>query len=285
MTGRQWRKLLVGDFTLRRILYSAVFIYGCLLLLASFAADWLAFRAPPRTYEQLDHMVMIPTSDGESLAALFYPPPRSNGFTLLYSHGNAEDLGCIAPLCAAWHDLGFGVCAYDYRGYGLSSGRPREATARRDVLTVYDYLTNTWGIAPQSVIAHGRSLGCHMALHLAAHAPVAGLVLESGFLTGTRVLTCVPVFPFERFNNMTLLSQVDCPVLVIHGTMDMVIPVWHGHKLYDLAPEPKYACWVEGANHNDVIEQAGEKYFVRLRAFAKTLTRTGSTTSFSSRNL
>jgi len=159
----------------------------------------------------------------------------------------------------------------------MSSGKPHEATAVQDVLTVYDYLTNQCGLALGRIISHGRSLGGHMGLYLAAHAPVAGLIIESGFLSGTRVLTYVPIFPFERFNNLPLLSQVTCPVLVIHSTRDMVIPVWHGRKLYALAPEPKYAFWVQDADHNNLVEYAGEEYFVRLREFADSLTNSADT--------
>jgi pimeloyl-ACP methyl ester carboxylesterase len=273
MTSKRWRKLLIGEFSLRRVVWSVLFIYGAVLLLACFATNWLAFHPPPHTYELFDRITMIPTPDGESLAVIFYPPPNSNSYTLLYSHGNAEDLGFIVPLCEALHELGFGVCAYDYRGYGLSTGAPKERTARQDVLTIYAYLTNACGVAPEQIISHGRSLGSHMALHLATQAPIAGLVLESGFLSGTRVLSYVKIFPFERFDNQALLPQVTCPVLVIHGTGDTVIPIWHGHGLFAQVPEPKRAFWVKGANHNNVIEHAGEEYFVQLRDFADSLQR------------
>jgi fermentation-respiration switch protein FrsA (DUF1100 family) len=271
MTRRQWRRLLLGDFSLRRIIVSLVFLYGCLVLLSCVASDWLAFHPPPRTYERSERIALIPTPDGEQLALLFYAPPTSNSYTLLYSHGNAEDLGFNIPLCEELHSRGFGVCAYDYRGYGLSTDSPSEDTAQQDALTVYTYLTNELGVAADKVIAHGRSLGGHMALYVAAHAPVAGLVLESTFITGTRVVSQIKILPFERFDNLELLGEVECPVLIIHGTYDTVIPIWHGRKLYVLAPEPKRAFWVEGANHNTVLDRAGENYYRQLQAFAASL--------------
>jgi hypothetical protein len=56
-------------------------------------------------------------------------------------------------------------------------------------------------------------------------------------------------------------------VLVIHGTADQTIPFSHGQKLFAAAPEPKYRLWVQGAEHNDLMETAGEAYWQALDRF------------------
>ncbi len=114
---------------------------------------------------------------------------------------------------------------------------------------------------------YGRSLGGAMALWVAAHAPVAGLVLESPFYTAYRVVTQAPLVPFDKFSNKDEIGRIRCPVLVIHGLDDWIIQPWHGRELYARAPEPKRCLWVEGAGHNDVIAVAGARYDEALREF------------------
>jgi abhydrolase domain-containing protein 17 len=94
------------------------------------------------------------------------------------------------------------------------------------------------------------------------------LVLESTFVSPYRVLGPWWRLPLDRFRTAEKLPRVRCPVLVIHGTADEVIPPWHGRRLYELAPEPREAFWVEGAGHNDLERVAGEAYWRALRAWA-----------------
>jgi fermentation-respiration switch protein FrsA (DUF1100 family) len=112
-------------------------------------------------------------------------------------------------------------------------------------------------------------VGSGPATELAARVPVGGLVLESAFVSTFRVLTKVPLLPFDRFPNLRHLRQVRCPVLVIHGTEDEVIPVSHGRRLYAIAAEPKESLWVEGAHHNDVPLVGGTRYWAALTAFTR----------------
>jgi fermentation-respiration switch protein FrsA (DUF1100 family) len=55
--------------------------------------------------------------------------------------------------------------------------------------------------------------------------------------------------------------------LIIHGTDDHLIPIWHGKKLYEVAPEPKARLWIEGAGHNDYAYVAKERYAETIVAF------------------
>jgi hypothetical protein len=87
---------------------------------------------------------------------------------------------------------------------------------------------------------HGRSVGTGPATHIAADHPVGGLILESGFTSAFRVITRWPILPFDRFNNVRLLPDVDAPVLIIHGSRDRIIAPHHAAALYRVASEPRF---------------------------------------------
>ncbi len=248
--------------------------YAVIGLLAFTFADSLIFLPPPPSYGRGDLPVRrIPVGDGDSVAVL-YIAGNSSALTILYSHGNAEDLGQLAPTLQALHELGFGVLGYDYRGYGLSQrGRTTATRATADAEAVYAYATGPLGIAPERLLLLGRSVGSGPTLALAARHPAAGVVLESAFTSAFRVVTRVRLLPFDRFPNIELIRQVRCPVLVIHGTRDEVVPFAHGQALYAAAPEPKQSLWVEGAGHNDLEAMAGRSYGEALLGFARLIER------------
>ena len=80
-------------------------------------------------------------------------------------------------------------------------------------------------------------------------------------------MTKIPLLPFDKFQNLTKVSRVHCPVLVLHGKEDSVVPLWHGQMLFAEANEPKRALWVEGAGHNDLFDTAGPLYAKALKDF------------------
>jgi fermentation-respiration switch protein FrsA (DUF1100 family) len=188
-------------------------------------------------------------------------------YTVLYSHGNAEDIGLLLPMLEDIKSMGFAVFAYDYRGYGTSLGTPSEENAYRDVDAAYNHLTSNLGVPSSRIIALGRSLGGAVAVDLAHRRQLGGLVIESSFITAYRVLTRVPLFPFDKFQSISKIAEVRCPVLVIHGQQDKVIPFWHGERLFQEANEPKLSFWVARAGHNDLFEAAGKRYGQALRDF------------------
>ncbi len=242
------------------LVYIGIGIYGY------FFSDKLIFQPPRATYKDTKQILKLKTDDGSQIAALYLANPKAT-YTILYSHGNAEDLGTDLDTFKELRDLEFSVFAYDYNGYGTSAGVPSESNAYRDVNAAYDYVTGNLKTPPEHIIAYGRSLGGAMAVDLASRKQLAGLVIESSFVSAFRVLTRIPLFPFDKFQSVNKLKQVHCPVLVIHGKSDGVIPFWHGERLYQQANEPKTSLWVDRAGHNDLLEVAGEKYDIALRKF------------------
>jgi abhydrolase domain-containing protein 17 len=266
MPQSKLQKLLIGELSWKRLVRSLVFIYTFFMVYVFFMADRMIFLPQPASYEDTESIFKLPVSDNEKISAIHLPNPEAD-YTLLYIHGNAEDLGDIRPMLIRLQSWGFSVFAYDYRGYGTSDGKPSERNAYEEAEAAYQHLTQQLGVSPDQVILYGRSVGGGSAVELASRHSVAGLILESTFTSAFRVVVPVPILPFDKFPNIQRISQVDCPVLVMHGEADADIPVEHGQRLYDAAPEPKLSLWVEGAGHNDFTWVAEEQHQAALVEF------------------
>lgn len=270
MDKKTIRRLLIGDFSGQRLINSLLFIYAFLCFYAFFLTDRQIFQPQTKTYQDSPDILKLTSRPGVQISAVYLPNPKAV-YTILYSHGNAEDLGDIKPLLATLGDLGFSVFAYDYQGYGTSQGNPSESGAYRDIEAAYNYLTQKLGVPPQRMIIYGRSVGGGPAVDLASRKPVAGLIVESTFISAFRTVTVVPIVPFDKFANLDKIKGVRCPVLVMHGKADGVVPFWQGERLFEAANEPKFSLWVDGAGHDDFVEVAAARYGESLRGFVKGL--------------
>jgi fermentation-respiration switch protein FrsA (DUF1100 family) len=256
--------------TIRVGIYFVVGLYLVLVFVALFLSDRMIFQPQRSSYQDTPDFFKLTTADGTRITATYLPNPSAR-YTLLFSHGNAEDIGDNFPFFMQLRSAGFAVFAYDYHGYGTSEGTPSEKSIYQDVDAAYEYLTKTLRVPPQQIISFGRSVGNGAAIDLAARKPVGGLIVQSGFTTAFRVLTKVPLVPLDRFRNVDKIKNVHCPVLVMHGQDDEVIPFAHGLTLYEKANAPKTHLWVAGAHHNDFESIAGKRYFAALKEFAVSL--------------
>ncbi len=265
------KQVLIGRFSWKRMILAAVFIYLAVMLALYFLGNSLLFPAPAPGYELKEPFFRISVDNNEHISALYFEN-RDADFTILYSHGNAEDLGHIRPLLEQYRHHGYAVLAYDYRGYGHSSGSPSEHKSYADIEAAYKYLRNEIGTSPDRIIALGRSVGGGPTLHLATKHPVQAIILESTFVSASRVLTRIPLFPLDRFRNLAKTRKLEVPALFIHGTSDQIIPWWHGKKLYHAVPsKTKSHFWVKDAGHNDLLSVAGQAYWHQLEAFTANL--------------
>jgi abhydrolase domain-containing protein 17 len=264
------KRALVSNPTLKRLVYSVFLIiilaYLGIFFYSYFYAEKIIFQPQPSSYRDTNQIIKLDSGDGVKISAIYLPNPDAP-YTILYSHGNAEDIGQLLPTLEDIKRMGFSVFAYDYRGYGTSAGTSSEENAYRDEDAAYDYLVNNLGVPAKRIIALGRSLGGAVAVDLAHRRELGGLIIESSFVTAYRVLTGIPLFPFDKFKSISKIKEVRCPVLVIHGKNDEVIAFWHGEKLFQEANEPKLSYWVEGAGHNNLFEVAGDRYGQVLRYF------------------
>jgi pimeloyl-ACP methyl ester carboxylesterase len=252
------------------MLITLVLFYVSICICAGLVSDHLIFQPHRSSYADNPGIIKIRSSNGKHISAVYLPNPSAR-FTLLVSHGNGEDLGDIRDWLDDMRQAGFSAFAYDYQGYGTSDGKPTEKAANDDETAAYDFLALNLAIPPDRIIIFGRSVGTGPAVQLAARRPAAGLVLQSPFLSAFRVLTRVPILPFDRFPNYKRIPHVHCPVLIMHGTSDSVIGIWHGRKLFALANQPKQFVAVEGADHNDVSPAITRIYNQALVKFASTL--------------
>jgi len=247
--------------------------YGVLCLIAGCFSNSLLFPKPRPSYAKGETDLFLNTPSGERIACLYLKNSEANGTTILFSHGNAEDLGYASDYLEVLHGLGFSVLAYDYPGYGQSSGKPTEKGCHDAAQAAYEHLVNKEGIPSESIVLHGRSLGSGPSCKLASKYKVGGLILESPFVSAFRVMTHVTLLPWDKFSNIDCAKKVACPSLVIHGEMDEVVPFWHGQRIFDALPEPKTFHRIPKANHNDVAEVSGNAYWKTIKDFCQTIAK------------
>ena len=264
------KKLLFGKFSFKRLICSFAFVYATFLLFVYFFSDRMIFFPQQSNYEDSPEILKLETENGIYISALYIPDTDAQ-FTILFSHGNAEDLGDLREFLNEFSNKGFSVFAYDYRGYGTSDGRPSEKNAYRDIEAAYKYMVEQLDIPANRIIAQGRSVGAGAAVHLARKNELAGLILESPFTSAFRVVIRIKLVPFDKFNNIDKIKKVNCPVLVIHGKSDRIIPISHGQRLFEHANEPKFHFWVDDAGHNDLAWVAGDSYWNAIKKFTNTI--------------
>lgn len=205
----------------------------------------------------------------------WYLPAAESGPVLLHCHGNGGNISHRLPLLAQWQRRGVGFFLFDYRGYGLSDGRPSEAGVYEDTLAAYDFLVQELRVPAARLVVQGHSLGGVVAVVLAAQRPVAGLILESTFVAADDLARLhffwLPTRWLWRhkFSMAPYLAGLTMPKLVVHGGRDGTVPLDLGRRLYAALPEPKEFFLVPEADHNDLDSGGGEDYYRRLQDFCR----------------
>ena len=198
--------------------------------------------------------------------------PGTSEKTMLWFHGNAGNISHRLHNIRLLHDLiGIGVFIIDYGGYGRSDGDPSEERMYADARAALRYLRAT-GVGAEQTVYFGRSLGSAVALDLAVESPPARLILETPFLSIRDMAgTLFPAFMTQivprRFENISKIGRLRCPVLFLHGERDEIVPFEQGRALFDAAPEPKFFHAISGAGHNDTYIVGGVDYFAAIRDF------------------
>lgn len=251
---------------LTRLVVALGVSYLGLMAFAFFAADYAIFRPRKSSYTNDDWVEYQDVAQGQQIA-LAWLGNEDAKYTILLNHGNAEDLGQVYPFMEMLHRQGFSVLSYDYRGYGVSSGTPSVARCYADSEVAWRYLREVKQVPPGRIILLGRSVGSAPAVHLAEKFDPGGLIVQCGFVSAYRVVTRIPLLPFDEMPNLKRIPEVDCPVWVVHGRRDGTVPFWHGPALFAGAREPKQKLWVEDAGHNDLVAVAGEAYWSALSDF------------------
>lgn len=223
--GRARRFLRIAAIT-------AMSAYAVFALAVWCFSDALIFPAPRPSYAVTEpDLVRIAIPGGGNVAALRLAKPGASG-AILYFHGNGEDIGSIRRRLEFIREYtGCLVLAPDYPGYGLSPGTPSEASVLRVADAAYDHLRLVLGTPAERIVIWGYSLGSGSAVHLAAKRHVRALILDAPFTSVFRVAIPRRILPFDRFDNLALMSRVQSPVFIAHGERDEVVPFAHGEEL------------------------------------------------------
>ncbi|KAK8583919.1 hypothetical protein V6N12_068173 [Hibiscus sabdariffa] len=185
-------------------------------------------------------VLRLPTRRGNEIVAVYVRHPMATS-TLLYSHGNAADVGQMYELFIELSiHLRVNLMGYDYSGYGKSTGKPSEHNTYADIEAVYKCLEESYGAKQENIILYGQ---------FKSHVP------------------CKP-----HLLNIDKISLVKSPVLIIHGTNDDVVDCSHGKQLWELCQEKYEPLWIKGGNHCD-LEHYPE-YIRHVKKFISTVEKT-----------
>lgn len=216
-------------------------------------------------------VLKLPTRRGQEIVAMYVRNPMAT-MTLLYSHGNAADLGQMYELFVELSvQLRVNLIGYDYSGYGQSTGKPSECNTYADIEAAYRCLEEKYGVKEEDVVLYGQSVGSGPTVDLAARLPLLrAVVLHSPILSGLRVMYPVKrTYWFDIYKNIDKIGMVNCPVLIMHGTSDEVVDFSHGKQLWELCKEKYEPLWLKGGGHCNL--ELYPEYIRHLRKFISTV--------------
>jgi hypothetical protein len=214
----------------------------------------------------------IVSPDGIALGAWFLRSGNAQpAATVVVFNGNAGNRSHRAPLAKRLREAGFHVCLYDYRGYGGNGGSPSEHGLVRDAYAAVAAAARRPGVDASRIILLGESLGTGVAVAVAADVRPMAVVLRSPFTSMTDVAAhhywFLPVrrLLWDRFESLPRIGALTCPVAVVAGDRDSVVPVALSRRLYSAIRAPRTFVTVPGADHNDLELCAGSQVVDAVR--------------------
>jgi uncharacterized protein len=224
--------------------------------------------------------VAFEAKDGTALNGWFFPAATNRPYgtyALLFCHGNAGNICHRLESYDVLLETGINVFGFDYRGYGVSSGRPSEEGTYQDAVAAYEWLIRK-GFSSEKILVWGESLGGAVATELGVRVPIGGVILQSTF-------TSVPalgaeLFPFLpvklicriRYDTLAKLPRLRVPVMVLHSKVDSIVGINHGEQLFAAAKEPKLFQSLSG-DHNDSWRDNPDEFRGGLLQFLQLVTR------------
>ncbi|MCI5124994.1 MAG: alpha/beta fold hydrolase [Candidatus Electrothrix sp. AR5] len=204
--------------------------------------------------------------------------------TILFFHGNGEIVADYDEIGPEYVRYGLNVLVTDYRGYGWSDGEPSFSTLLADSHILYAELKKILAEREYkpTVFIMGRSLGSASAIELAReyNEDISGLIIESGFAETLPLaetlgadMSAMDITEEQTFNNKGKIKDVTKPTFLLHGQLDILIPLWQAEKLHaDSGARVKELQVVPGADHNALISIGGKYYFMALQQFIEKIT-------------
>jgi len=271
-----------------RIALGLLLAYVALVVLAWLFQEQLAFpapRAPVPDPKQLGiangERVELVMKDGTRLVGWYLAPktgegarPSATSPALLWFYGNGENIASIWPILRDFQPPGAALLAVDYPGYGGSGGRATEPAIYAAADLAYGALAARPEIDPDRIYVYGRSLGSAAATYTATRHRVAGLILESPFTNAAdmarEAYRILPRFILRlSLDNLSRIREVRCPMLVLHGTADRLVPTQMGMRVAAAAPGPVEVVLIQGSGHNETYDLGGDSYRKKVAEFVR----------------
>lgn len=198
---------------------------------------------------------------------------------IMYCHGNKDHMDFYWPRAQLLANTNgknrYGVMMVDYRGYGLSEGKPTEEGLYADVDAALTWLKSK-GLTGNRLMMYGFSMGSAPATQLTAYPrslSPAKLLLEAPFASAkvmvqdaTRLALPSQFVTDLQINNADAIKTVQQPLFWIHGTADDFLNInTHGQVVYDNHHGRfKEAHKIEGAGHSNVPNTTGFQNYLKL---------------------
>lgn len=237
-------------------------IYLAISIAIYYLQDYLLFKPEklPKDYEfvyrnQEIEEYNMETRDGAVINGLLFKAEKPKG-VVLYLKGNSKSIKGWGKFAVDFTRHNYNVVMLDYRGFGKSTGSRSQKAIKRDLQLVYDKLKVS---APESrIIVYGRSLGSGFATKLASMNNPKMLILDAPYYSMTKVTArYMPFMPLSIVLKYPLptykwLKYVQCPVHIIHGTHDKLIPYKTSIKLSQIKPDLTRLYTVIGGGHKNL---------------------------------
>jgi pimeloyl-ACP methyl ester carboxylesterase len=200
--------------------------------------------------------VTIVAADGIRLRGWMVKSAGMPAPLVIYFGGNAEEVSWLAGMAEQF--AGWSLLLVNFRGYGESEGKPGEKELFEDALLIHEYAKRRPDVTPERIVAMGRSLGSGVAVHLAAHRPLRGVILVSPYDSIAEVAKHhYPFLPVSlmlrhRFDSLPRAPQIEAPLLCLVATEDRIIPSAHSRVLFDAWRGAKAWREVPRSDHDSI---------------------------------
>jgi len=221
--------------------------------------------------------VRFATDDGLMLNGWFVPAGQPGADTVIVFNGNAGNRAYRSDLAVRFAAGGMAVLLFDYRGYGDNPGSPSEEGLALDARAARRYVLSRADVDARRLVYFGESLGSAVAVRLAVEHPARAVVLRSPFTSFVDMGRLhYPILPVgwllrDRYPTIDRIARIGCPLLVIAGANDTIVPTSQSRRLFEAALEPKRLVIVEGADHNDEALNAGPQVIAAVTEFVRSL--------------
>ena len=233
----------------------------------------------PDQYGLIYESIYFESTDKTKLHGWFVPSRNQSLGTVIYFHGNAQNLSAHFSFVKWLPNQGFNIFLFDYRGYGKSEGTPTRTGVHQDAVSALQYIKTRKDIDQDKLLVLGQSLGGAVAISVVGSTNISGIcgmAVESTFDSYKAIAKekapsiLADMFVSDGLSPDAVISNVyPVPTVFIHGTSDRVVPYRRGKALFELAKKPKAMWTIQGGRHTEAFTKYGKKYRPRLVAYFK----------------